>query len=626
MLSRFGVPNELLIPFIVSLPSLLFTMKTSQLSVILTAAVVSAQSYTPAQQFDVQSHLISDPHEVSNKSYDYIVAGGGLTGLTVAAKLTEDPTISVLVIERGFYESNDGPIIQNPNTYGEIFLTSADANYGTVDLAINNRSLAIKSGKGLGGSTLVNGDSWTRPDKVQIDSWEKVFGNKGWNWDTLNKQMNAAERARFPTAAQVAAGHYFDPSCHGFNGSIPSGPRDDGSEYTPIVRALMNTTAAMGIQTQADLLCGHPRGVSMLYNNLHKDQTRADAARQWVLPNYKRRNLQILTGQMVGKVLFDNSGVKATGVNFGTNKAVNFNAYAKHEVLLAAGSSVSPLILEYSGIGLKSVLDAAGIEQRVDLPVGQNMQDQTTTTVHSRANVKGQGQAIYFANFTEVFGDYTPQATKLLNTKLDQWAEETVARGGFSNVTALKIQYENYRDWLLNDDVAFAELFMDTQGNINFDIWDLIPFTRGSVHVLSSEPYLMQYANDPQYFLNELDLLGQAYATKLARDLSSSGEMKQYFAGETVPGDNLAADASADQWVTYIKDNFRPNYHAVGTCSMMPREMGGVVDSEAKVYGIQGLRVIDGSIPPTQVSAHVMGAFYGMALIIAESVLVDHRS
>lgn len=167
---------------------------------------------------------------------------------------------------------------------------------------------------------------------------------------------------------------------------------------------------------------------------------------------------------------------------------------------------------------------------------------------------------------------------------------------------------------------------MDTKGNINFDIWDLIPFTRGYVHVLSSEPYLMQYANDPQFFLNELDLLGQAYATKLARDLSSSGDMKKFFAGETIPGDNLASDASPAEWVNYITGNFRPNYHAIGTCSMMPREMGGVVDSTAKVYGTQGLRVIDGSIPPTQVSAHVMGAFYGMALIIAESIVADYHS
>ena len=589
-------------------------------------AACTAQSYLPSDQVDIQSHLISDPTKVAGKAYDYVIAGGGLTGLTVASKLTENSNIAVLVIEKGFYESNDGPIIQNPNTYGKIFGTNVDQQFETIEMEINNETMLIRSGKGLGGSTLVNGNSWTRPDKVQIDSWESVFGMDGWNWDNLVEYMNDVEAARPPTSAQIAAGHSFDPSCHGFNGTVHAGPRDNGQSYSPIMRALMNATSSLGITTQEDFFCGHPRGVSMIYNNLHEDQTRADAGREWLLPNYKRPNLHILTGQMAGKVLFDESGLKAIGINFGTNKAVNFNVTAKREVLLAAGSSVSPLILEYSGIGMKSVLDNAGIGQRLELPVGINMQDQTTTTVHSRAKAsgKGQGQAVYFANFTETFGDQTDYATDLLNTKIDQWAEETVSRGGFHNVTALKVQYENYRDWLINDDVAFAELFMDTEGNINFDIWDLIPFTRGSVHVLSSDPYLFQYANDPKFLLNELDLLGQAAATKLARDLSSTGTMKEYFDGETLPGYNLDQDAGVQEWEDYIKHNFRPNYHAVSTCSMMTRELGGVVDATAKVYGTQGLRVIDGSIPPTQVSAHVMNVFYAMALKISDAILADY--
>ncbi|KAJ5328114.1 Glucose-methanol-choline oxidoreductase [Penicillium brevicompactum] len=585
---------------------------------------LAAHAFVPGNPIDVQSHLLSDPLQVSGKQYDYIIAGGGLTGLTVAEQLSSNPNISVLVIEKGFYESNNGPIIEDPNTYGQIFETTVDQQFSTSELAINNKTMSIKSGKGLGGSTLINGGSWTRPDKVQIDSWEKVFGMEGWNWDTVFEAMNKIERARPPTADQILAGHSFDPSCHGFNGTVHVGPRDDGQPFSPIMRALINTTSESGIPTQGDFLCGHPRGVSMIYNNLDEDQVRADAARAWLLPNYKRENLHILTGQMVGKVLFDDSGLKATGVNFGVNKAVNFNVYAKHEVLLAAGSAISPLILEYSGIGLNSVLTKAGIEQRLELPVGLNMQDQTTTTVHSRANAQGQGQAVYFANFTEVFGDRSSYAIDLLNNNLDQWAEETVARGGFHNVTALKIQYSTYRDWLLEDDVAFAELFLDTLGNINFDVWDLIPFTRGSTHVLSSDPYLLQYANDPMYFLNELDLLGQAAATKLAREMSSKGAMKGYFDGETLPGNHLDQDANLDQWVTYVQQNFRPNYHAIGTCSMMSQELGGVVDASAKVYGTQGLRVIDGSIPPTQVSAHVMSVFYGMAMKIAESVLADH--
>ncbi|KAL2817006.1 glucose oxidase [Aspergillus cavernicola] len=591
-------------------------------------SVATAQAYLPSQEIDVQSSLLTDPKKLAGTTVDYIIAGGGLTGLTVAAKLTENPKIKVVVIEKGFYESNDGPIIEDPNEYGHIFGTTVDQQYLTVP-QIHNRTENIKSGKGLGGSTLINGDSWTRPDRVQIDSWEKVFGMEGWNWDNIVEYMKKAEISRPPTAAQIAAGHSFDPSCHGFNGTVHTGPRDNGKPWSPIMKALMDTASALGVPVQEDFLCGHPRGVSMIQNNVNQDQVRADAAREWLLPNYKRPNLQVLTGQVVGKVLFKQtaSGPKAIGVNFGTNKAVNFNMYAKQEVLLAAGSAVSPLILEYSGVGIKSVLDKANVPQLVELPVGLNMQDQTTTTVSSRTNAAGagQGQAVYFANFTETFGDYAPQAIELLNSKLDQWAEETVSRGGFHNVTALKIQYKNYRDWLLNDDVAFAELFMDTEGKINFDLWNLIPFTRGFTHILSSDPYLWQYANDPKFFLNELDLLGQAAASKLARELSSKGAMKEYFAGETIPGYNLPQDASLSEWVDYVKQNFRANWHAVGTCSMMSKELGGVVDATAKVYGTQGLRVIDGSIPPTQVSSHVMTIFYGMALKVADAILADYE-
>ncbi|OGE51772.1 hypothetical protein PENARI_c012G12336 [Penicillium arizonense] len=593
-------------------------------------SVAAAQRYLPSEQIDVQSSLLSDPKKVANKTVDYIIAGGGLTGLTIATKLTEDPNVKVLVIENGFYESTDGAITEDLNAYGDIFGTNVDHAYEIVPQATNNRTENIRSGNGLGGSTLINGGSWTRPHKAQIDSWEKVFRNKGWNWDNLFPYMNKVEIARAPNDVEIAAGHYYNASCHGTNGTVHAGPRNTGKAFSPIIKTLMNSAKERGVPTQLDFHCGVPRGVSMIPNTLHEDQTRSDAAREWLLPNYKRRNLQILTGQFVGKVLINQtvSGHKAVGVNFGTNKNVNFDVYAKHEVLLAAGSAVSPRILEYSGIGLQSVLGAAGVQQIVDLPVGLNMQDQTTTTVGSRTKPSGngQGQAIYFATFNETFGDYAPQAHQLLNTKLHQWATETVARGGFHNVTALEIQYQNYRDWLVNEEVAYVELFLDTSGKINFDLWDLIPFTRGSVHIQGNDPYLRRFSYNPKFFMNDLDLLGQAAGSKLAREISNNGGMQTYFDGETTPGLRLAYDADLDQWVDYVKQNFRANWHAVSTCSMMAKELGGVVDSEARVYGVEGLRVVDGSIPPTQVSSHVMTVFYAMALKISDAVLADYHA
>nr|WNH24672.1 GoxA-GS1-VHb [synthetic construct] len=601
-------------------------------TLLVSSLVVSLAAALPhyIRSNGIEASLLTDPKDVSGRTVDYIIAGGGLTGLTTAARLTENPNISVLVIESGSYESDRGPIIEDLNAYGDIFGSSVDHAYETVELATNNQTALIRSGNGLGGSTLVNGGTWTRPHKAQVDSWETVFGNEGWNWDNVAAYSLQAERARAPNAKQIAAGHYFNASCHGTNGTVHAGPRDTGDDYSPIVKALMSAVEDRGVPTKKDFGCGDPHGVSMFPNTLHEDQVRSDAAREWLLPNYQRPNLQVLTGQYVGKVLLSQNGTtpRAVGVEFGTHKGNTHNVYAKHEVLLAAGSAVSPTILEYSGIGMKSILEPLGIDTVVDLPVGLNLQDQTTATVRSRITSAGagQGQAAWFATFNETFGDYAEKAHELLNTKLEQWAEEAVARGGFHNTTALLIQYENYRDWIVNHNVAYSELFLDTAGVASFDVWDLLPFTRGYVHILDKDPYLHHFAYDPQYFLNELDLLGQAAATQLARNISNSGAMQTYFAGETIPGDNLAYDADLSAWTEYIPYHFRPNYHGVGTCSMMPKEMGGVVDNAARVYGVQGLRVIDGSIPPTQMSSHVMTVFYAMALKIADAILEDYAS
>ena len=399
----------------------------------------------------------------------------------------------------------------------------------------------------------------------------------------------------------------------------------------------MKTVNETGVRTMADLSCGDPRGVSMLPNSVTFDQQRSDAGRSWLSPEIvERKNLNILVGQWAGKVLINTTNTKsppqAYGVEFGIHTSRKYEVYAIYEVLLAAGSSVSPLLLEYSGIGMKKVLDKVNVTQIVELPVGVNMQDQTTTGIRNTIQVgkgEGQGQAAYFATFNETFGDLADQAFKMLtnDTLHSKWADEVVSRGGFHNARVLLVHYKNQVEQIKNNDVAYSELFLDTYGSINFDLWTLLPFSRGYIHIQNADPYLRKVDNDPQYFSNELDTLAQAAATKLARNLSSAGEMGKYWKAELVPGPaKVPLNASLNDWKTYVEGNYRANYHAIGTASMMSKELGGVVDPNAKVYGVNGLRVIDGSIVPTQVSSHVMTVFYGMAEKIAESVLNDWKA
>ncbi|KAI9933702.1 hypothetical protein ASPWEDRAFT_167973 [Aspergillus wentii DTO 134E9] len=601
---------------------------------------------------DITPGVISDPLLVKDKVYDFVIAGGGLTGLTLAAKLLESDTLdrdtTVLVIESGFYGSEYGPIIDDLNTYGQIFGSSVDHAFETNPQKAHNRVEIIRSGNGLGGSTLINGGTWTRPHKKQVDSWREVFGNDGWDWDGLLGYMNDIEKPRDPDDSQshVTPGHWhnYTAACHvktshDIEGKVEVGARDRNRTWSPLIPAFRDTVKGIYPDSPIglDLCCGEPRGVSMFLNTLTEDQIRTDASRAWLRPilnnDHTKKRITVLTGQLVGKINLEkangtDAAYKATGVEFGTHnkEGSRFNVTADDEVLVAAGSAISPLILQHSGIGPKDVLQKAGVDLKVDLPVGLNLQDQTTTSVVSGSTSagNGQGQAAFFATFDEVFGpDANEWGAKLnSNDTLRAWAQAVVAGGGFHDADALFTQYVNYRTWLLDHNVSYAELFLDTDDRIHFDLWDLIPFTRGYVKILDADPYLQSFEYNPRYFENELDLYGQAAATRLARDITRSGSLNSTYAGdEKIPGDLLRQGASLKEWALYVKQNFRANYHGVSTCSMMPKEVGGVVDSKAQVYGVDRLRVVDGSIPPTQVSSHVMTVFYAMASKIGDAII-----
>ncbi|RMJ27234.1 glucose oxidase [Aspergillus sp. HF37] len=234
---------------------------------------------------------MKNPTQLSGTSVDYIPS-------------LRKPNTTVLVIETSFYEPDRGPLVKDLTTYSKALDTTIDHAYQTTELAIANQTELVRSGNGLGGSTLINGGTWTR----------------------LLAYSHQAESVRPPTAEQIAAGHHFVPECHAANGTVYAGPRDTGEPYSPMMEALIKTVAAWGVPIKKDLSCGHPHGVSMFPNSLHENQVRSDAAREWLLPIYQRQNLKVLTGQRVGKVLLNQTrtGPKAIGVEYGTHKDYKF--------------------------------------------------------------------------------------------------------------------------------------------------------------------------------------------------------------------------------------------------------------------------------------------------------------
>ena len=213
--------------------------------------------------------VITDPQKVSGKTYDYVIAGGGLTGLTTAARLTSNARITVLVVESGFYQSSRGPIVEDLNSFGQAFGTTLDHAFQTVSLGINGRPLTIHSGNGLGGSTLINGAAYTSPSKVQIDSWESHLGNRGWNFDNISSYIRRNEKARPPTPEQIEAGYGYKHECHGENGDLHVGPRE--GQLSPLIKKLMAMAKKGGAPIRRDLSCGSPVRLSITVSSLQPD-------------------------------------------------------------------------------------------------------------------------------------------------------------------------------------------------------------------------------------------------------------------------------------------------------------------------------------------------------------------
>lgn len=140
---------------------------------------------------------------------------------------------------------------------------------------------------------------------------------------------------------------------------------------------------------------------------------------------------------------------------------------------------------------------------------------------------------------------------------------------------------------------------------------------------MDKDPFLWKVTRNPRYLENDLDRLAQAAASQLARNLLRA--MHPFVSMETLPGSLVPDNATADEWISYVVQNFQPNFHAIGTCAMMAKELGGVVDPSGRVYGVKDLRVIDASIVPTQVSAHTSALLYGVAQKLSDLILADYH-
>ncbi|KAF5371366.1 hypothetical protein D9615_009695 [Tricholomella constricta] len=584
------------------------------------------------------SGVTSSASAANGQTFDYIVVGGGLTGTTVAARLAENAGVTVLLVEAGGDDRND-PRIYDIYNYGQFFGTSLDWSWP----AENGKR--IPGGKTFGGGSSINGGAYTRATKEQYDAWSTLLepseASVGWNWNGIWNYMKKSEAFSPPNSQQAAKGAQFINTYHGYSGPVQVTYPDamyGGPQQTNFINTIVGLT---GIKHYKDLNGGTPNCVSVtpLTINWRNQGHRSSAPEAYLTPVESiRTNWLTLVKHQVTKIKWSGSSLPltATGVEFApaSGGSTRYTATARREVIIAAGAIQTPQLLQLSGIGDSAVLGPLGITTRIDLKT-------TLSALGARGNgfnVGGRGpsDAIAFPNLYQVFGNQANATVNKIRSNIASWAASQA--GSALNAAALEQIYKTQADLIINTNVYLmmvyfdiapvSEIFYDTgyPDTLGIVMWNLLPFSRGTVKIKSTDPFTYPTIN-VGYFATDIDLDIQVATARLSRKILTTWPLSSLSTGETIPGgavpDNAQRGTDA-AWKTWIKNNYVSVAHPIGTAAMMRRSLGGVVDAQLKVYDTTNVRVVDASILPMQVSAHLASTLYGVAEKAADLIKASH--
>ncbi|KAJ7122340.1 alcohol oxidase [Mycena epipterygia] len=588
----------------------------------------------------VHATIITNDTSTLKGSYEYIIVGGGTTALAVANRLSVNHT--VLVVEKG-PDAMDNEAVNDPFTrFGTpspcFFTMNAPPQVGLN----GTRLLPLTYGSCLGGGSSINAMMGSRPTFAGMSALE-ALGNPGWGWNDFLPFMQKSETFSPPNVEQLADGANYIAAVHGFEGPVGV------SFATPFVapamqNAAINTTEAVyGLSLSPDLGIGFSGGhVAHYYHAIHFNETlqadrRSSSAWSYLYPAAQQRpGLTVLTQHIVKSVSTkaESGNVTATGILVQPTvggKILSFKA--TREVVVSAGALYSPAVLQRSGIGNATFLKTLGITSVLDLPgVGANFQDQILLTNVSFPLAPGAnttnitagdkvllGVVVGHPTATDAFG---PNGTDIIQAALlNSSANFTLSVGGVVNAESFSTQASLMAN-AYRIDHPIIELFY-TPGSTALEAWSqsILPLSRGTVRINTTDPSVDPVANvhfltvdvDIQIGMRMARGIAQAAVTPPFSDLISSTALAE----SGVPGPD-ATDEEVRDWVLAT---YTPGIHFVGSNSMMPKELGGVVSPELLVYGTTNLRVADASIVPMSIFPHTTLGLYGVGEKAAAMIL-----